>query len=182
VLSTSRSWPAQSVGSWRNGSGQPCVGGGRGIVRPGIGWRVWFIGMAGYRLLKNSAEPPLRIESAIRKAARKGDEARQREDGEAEGQVPKGCPRRVPRGQPRSQSSERLSPSELTPRKRFLAQPEGQHRFGPGAALELPGKAVEALHRQLKPCSRPKSCVASVSIVFQKPVNVRLRCFTGRGK
>ena len=72
------------------------------------------------RLLKNSAEPPLRPESAIRKAARKGV------------------------------SSERLSPSELTPRKRFLAQPEGQHRFGPGAALELPGKAVEALHRQLR--------------------------------
>src|SRR5579872_6266838 len=71
------------------------------------------------RLLKNSAEPPLRLESAIRKAARKGV------------------------------SSERLSPSELTPRKRFLAQPEGQHRFGPGAALELPGKAVEALPRQL---------------------------------
>src|SRR5579872_5298292 len=90
------------------------------------------------RLLKNSAEPPLRLESAIRKAARQGV------------------------------SSERLSPSELTPRKRFLAQPEGQHRFGPGAALELPGKAFEALHRQLKPCSRSKSCVASASIVFQQ--------------
>ena len=48
------------------------------------------------RLLKNSAEPPLRPESANRKAARKGV------------------------------SSERPSPSELTPRKHFLAQPEGQ--------------------------------------------------------
>src|SRR5579862_9507790 len=71
------------------------------------------------RLLKNYTEPPLRSESAVRKAARKGV------------------------------SSERLSPSELTPRKRFLAQPVGQHGFEPGAALELSGKAFQALHRQL---------------------------------
>jgi len=75
------------------------------------------------RLLKNSAEPPLRSESAVRKAAR----------------------------------------------KRFLAQPEGRHRFEPGTALELPGKALGALHQQLKPRSRPKSCVASARIVFQQP-------------
>jgi hypothetical protein len=100
------------------------------------------------RLLKNYAEPPLRSESAVRKTARKGV------------------------------SSPRLSPSELTPRKRFLAQPEGQHRFGPGAALELPGKAVEALHRQFCLARGPNRVLRRPAEFFSSLLGLR-RCARG---
>jgi hypothetical protein len=53
----------------------------------------------------------------------------------------------------------------------FWRNPDGKHRLEPGAALELPDKGFPSLASAAQACSRPKSCVASASIVFKQPAN-----------
>ncbi len=90
------------------------------------------------RLLKNSAEPPLRLERAARKAARKG------------GILGEAIPFRANAAGALSGATRRAT------------------RIWAGNRVRAAGQGSPSIAPAALPRSRPKSCVASASIVFQQ--------------